>query len=52
MEVGETKDHEVFAGDNTFGTSSSAVTHFGFVAPGFSPAQPQNADLKVGATAN
>ncbi len=27
-----------------------AVTRFGFVAPGFSPAQPQNADLKVGAT--
>jgi hypothetical protein len=23
---------------------------FGFEAPGFSPAQPQNADLKVGAT--
>ena len=22
----------------------SVVTHFGFVAPGFSPAQPQNAD--------
>jgi hypothetical protein len=28
----------------------SVVADFGFVAPGFSPAQPQNADLKVGAT--
>ena len=27
-----------------------AVTHFGFVATDFSPAQLQNADLKVGAT--
>src|SRR5271157_5073821 len=28
------------------------VTHFGFVAPGFSPAQPQNAPIYRGATPN
>ena len=28
------------------------VIHFGIVALGFSPAPPQNADLRVGATPN
>jgi hypothetical protein len=36
----------------TIGGGATTVELAHQVAPGFSPAQPQNADLKVGATAN
>jgi hypothetical protein len=36
----------------TIGGGATTVELADQVAPGFSPAQPQNADLKVGATAN